>query len=121
MQEQNEKQPLVWFITGSALQIHCSIHALIFLISVAGTSSGFGRRFISSALSRGDRVIATARNLEKLQEIKSDNLRLVQLDVTEGLESIKKKVDGAATVWGRIDVLVNNAGCGLPGILEEGG
>ena len=70
-----------------------------------------------STLARGDRVIATGRNTDKLKQLVSsvnaelaDNIRSVQLDVTEGEEQIKVKIDQAAGFWGRIDVLVNNAG-----------
>ncbi len=74
------------------------------------------------ALSRGDRVIATARSLDKIQDFPaSDKLRTMQLDVTEGFASIKAKIDEAVTFFGRIDVLVNNAGYGHKAILEEGG
>jgi short-subunit dehydrogenase len=102
---------------------------------------------VSSALARGDRVIASARTPEKLEELAEQcnkdlrhNLRTIQLDVTEGEASIKVKADQAAAFWGQIDVLVNNAGefldnriicvvigmpsfsgIGLPSLLEEGG
>jgi NAD(P)-dependent dehydrogenase (short-subunit alcohol dehydrogenase family) len=63
-------------------------------------------------------VIATVRTLEQTdQDDQGDipvglqaNLRRIELDVTEGEEALKAKVDKAATTWGRIDVLVNNAG-----------
>jgi len=94
----------------------------------AGTSSGFGRRLVKSALGRGDRVIATARSLEKLQDLVAscdpkvrDNLRILQLDIAEGEAALKVKADEAAAMWGQIDVLVNNAGIAFPGLLEEGG
>ena len=68
-------------------------------------------------MARGDRVIATGRNAEKIKQLVSSvkpdrvhNLRTVLLDVTEGEESIKAKVDKTAAFWGRIDVLVSNAG-----------
>ena len=72
-----------------------------------------------SALNRGDKVIATARSLKKLDaelaavdlsDAQRANLRTLELDITEGLESLKEKVNRAATFFGRIDVLVNNAG-----------
>ncbi|KAJ8482977.1 hypothetical protein ONZ45_g14771 [Pleurotus djamor] len=94
---------------------------------ITGCSAGFGRRLATSALQRGDKVIATARSLEKLSCLKEksqgfeDNLRLLELDVTSGLGAIKTKIDEAAGIWGRIDVLVNNAGYGVPAIIEEGG
>ncbi|KAF5370913.1 hypothetical protein D9615_009789 [Tricholomella constricta] len=95
---------------------------------ITGTSSGFGRRLVISVLRRGDRVIATARSLEKLQDLVArcdpehrDNIRTVQLDITEGEAALKAKVVQAAAIWGQINVLVNNAGIGFPSILEEGG
>ena len=82
-----------------------------------GTTSGFGRRLVKSALLRGDRVIATGRSSEKLQDLVTScdpelraNLRTLQLDVTEGITLLKDKADEAAAIWGQIGVLVNNAG-----------
>ncbi|KAJ3485825.1 hypothetical protein NLJ89_g11866 [Agrocybe chaxingu] len=48
-------------------------------------------------------------------------LRTVAFDVTDGEEKIKPKIAMAAAFWGRIDVLVNNAGIVFPGLMEEGG
>ncbi|KAJ7754541.1 hypothetical protein B0H16DRAFT_1542689 [Mycena metata] len=90
---------------------------------ITGTSSGFGRSLVSSVLARGDRVIATSRSLEPIHNLEgtSPNLRLLQLDVTAGEAVLKGKLEEAVAVWGRIDVLVNNAGSCHLGILEEGG
>ncbi|RPD69447.1 NAD-P-binding protein [Lentinus tigrinus ALCF2SS1-7] len=93
---------LVWFITG--------------------TSSGFGRELVHAALKRGDCVVATARELEKIQDFpKTDKIRLLQLDVTDGLANIQAKLNKAISFFGRVDVVVNNAGAGVPCLLEEGG
>jgi hypothetical protein len=56
-----------------------------------GASSGFGRSLISSVLARGDRVIATSRSLEPIQNLEgtNDNLRLLQLDVTAGEDLLR--------------------------------
>ncbi|KAJ7037942.1 hypothetical protein C8F04DRAFT_385801 [Mycena alexandri] len=90
---------------------------------ITGTSSGFGRSLISSVLAKGDRVIATSRSLEPIQNLNgtSPNLRLLQLDVTAGEAVLRGRLKEAVDVWGRIDVLVNNAGSCYLGILEEGG
>ncbi|KAG1755496.1 hypothetical protein EDB19DRAFT_1661698 [Suillus lakei] len=89
---------------------------------ITGTSSGFGRRLAGLVLARGDRVIATARTLSKIENFpKHPNLHLMQLDVNASTKEIKARIDHAAGVWHGIDVLVNNAGYGMPALLEEGG
>lgn len=117
------KKELVWFITGALMHAH--LHRQHFNTApkhAPGTSSGFGHHFVLIALNRGDCVIATARSLDKIQDFPaSDKLRTMSLDVTEGFASIKAKIDEAVTFFGRIDVLVNNAGYGHKAILEEGG
>ncbi|CAL1699310.1 unnamed protein product [Somion occarium] len=85
-------------------------------------SSGFGRRLVNSAVARGDKVIATSRSIEGLEDLSSlSNVRVLQLDVTEGPDIIKQKIDAAVTFFGRIDVLVNNAGIAVKASVEEGG
>ncbi|KAI0792126.1 hypothetical protein C8Q75DRAFT_620825 [Abortiporus biennis] len=92
---------------------------LVWLIT--GTSSGLGRRLVDSVIARGDKVIATARSLEKLDDLpKSDNLRILQLDVTDGPGIMRDKINEALKLFGRIDVLVNNAGISIKAISEEG-
>ncbi|KAJ7691780.1 hypothetical protein B0H17DRAFT_1062642 [Mycena rosella] len=90
---------------------------------ITGASSGFGRSLISSVLARGDRVMASSRCLDPIKDLEgtSDNLRLIQLDVTAGEELVKRRVADAVAAWGRLDVVVNNAGSCYQGILEEGG
>jgi len=65
-------------------------------------------------------VIATARAIEDIKAPPSPNLSLLRLDVTSGFAAIKATLDEAANIWGQIDVLVNNAGVGYLGLLEEG-
>ena len=86
-----------------------------------GTSAGFGRILTRTVLARGDLVIASARSLDKIKHLESDTCKTLQLDVTDSEEAIKAKAVEALAVWGRIDVVVNNAGVGAPGIAEEVG
>ncbi|KAF7369114.1 NAD(P)-binding protein [Mycena venus] len=89
---------------------------------ITGTSSGFGECLVKSVLARGDRVIATARSLPKIRHLaQSENIRLLELDIVSGEEAIKNVIAQAVELWGRIDVLVNNAGYGAKGIVEETG
>jgi len=88
---------------------------------ITGTSKGFGRVWAEAALARGDRVAATARNVETLQPLVAeygDHAAAIALDVTD------KTAVGAAVAetiarFGRIDVAINNAGYGLFGTIEE--
>ena len=94
----NEK---VWFITGS--------------------STGFGRHLTEEALDQGYRVIATARKPEVLNDLKdryAGAVRLIKLDVTKP-EEINAAVSNAIKEFGHVDFLVNNAGYGSMGALEE--
>ncbi len=88
---------------------------------ITGTSSGFGRILAEEVLAKGERVVATARKPEVLQDLVEkypDTARAVKLDVTN-LEDVKNAVSEAVKEFGRIDVLVNNAGYALAGAIEE--
>lgn len=88
---------------------------------ITGTSSGFGRALAEEVLAKGERVVATARKPEVLRDLVEkypDTARAVRLDVTN-TEDAKSAVREAVKEFGRIDVLVNNAGYALVGAIEE--
>jgi NAD(P)-dependent dehydrogenase (short-subunit alcohol dehydrogenase family) len=88
---------------------------------ITGASRGFGRVFTQYALQRGHRVVAAARNIEpfsSLTETASEGVLPVKLDVTEP-KQIESAVAQAVKKFGRIDVLINNAGYGIVGAVEE--
>jgi NAD(P)-dependent dehydrogenase (short-subunit alcohol dehydrogenase family) len=93
--------PKVWFITG--------------------TSKGFGRVWASAALERGDKVAATARDTGALRDLVDrygDDVPPLELDVTDSA-AVGEAVGRAHERFGRLDVVVNNAGYGLFGMIEE--
>ncbi|WP_030438282.1 SDR family NAD(P)-dependent oxidoreductase [Actinoplanes subtropicus] len=93
--------PKIWFITGAG--------------------RGFGRQFATAALSRGDKVAATARTKSTLDDLAAqydDALLPLELDVTNRTDVISA-VNAATEAFGRLDVVVNNAGYGLFGAVEE--
>ena len=97
----SNKTSRVWFITGA--------------------STGFGRKLAEAVLAKGDRVVATARKPESVADLVQQDpsrARAVRLDVTD-LTQVKAAVQAAIDAFGRIDVLVNNAGYGLLGAVEE--
>ena len=88
---------------------------------ITGASSGFGTAFAEHALERGDNVVATARNVSKLEALVArapDRVLAVKLDVTNAA-TIQPAVDAAVRRFGRIDYLFNNAGYGIVGAIEE--
>jgi NAD(P)-dependent dehydrogenase (short-subunit alcohol dehydrogenase family) len=95
--------PLVWLITGC--------------------SSGFGFALSILALKAGHKVIATSRNPSKntklVKEVESLGGIWVALDATAPPSELQKAVEAGRKKFGRIDVLVNNAGVGLIGALED--
>jgi NAD(P)-dependent dehydrogenase (short-subunit alcohol dehydrogenase family) len=85
---------------------------------ITGCSSGFGRDIAAAALARGDNVVATARRRESLADLEgADRVLTVALDVTKP-DQIEDAVKAALDRFGRIDVLVNNAGIGSVGAVE---
>lgn len=94
-------QDAVWFITGC--------------------STGFGRSLAQAVLARGQRVVATARDVARVANLDgaSDRLLPLALDVTDPAQ-ITAAVEAARERFGRIDVLVNNAGYGYQASIEEG-
>ena len=98
---QKENRSKVWFITG--------------------TSRGFGNIWARAALERGDKVAATARNVSSIAELSKKygaNVLTLELDVTKP-EQVTNAVQQAHKHFGRIDVVVNNAGYSLVGTIEE--
>jgi len=88
---------------------------------ITGTSRGFGHEWTIAALERGDNVAATARNLSSLDDLVTkhgDALLPIQLDVTDR-DAVFAAVRQAHERFGRLDVVVNNAGYGLFGFVEE--
>jgi NAD(P)-dependent dehydrogenase (short-subunit alcohol dehydrogenase family) len=97
----NTQEQKVWFITGA--------------------STGFGRLLAEEVLKAGGRVIATARKVEQIAELARlypDTARTFVLDVTNAAQ-IEAVAAEAIAAFGRIDVLVNNAGYGIAGGIEE--
>lgn len=93
--------PRVWFVTGA--------------------SSGLGRALVEAVLEHRERVVATAREparLATLLESHSEDMLAVPLDVT-GRDQAVAAVEAARSAFGRVDVVVNNAGYGLFGAPEE--
>jgi len=101
MTHQNDISGKVWFITGA--------------------SRGFGRVWADAALKRGDKVVATARKLESIADLKEKygaNVLTLELDVTNP-DQVKATVAQAHAHFGRLDIVLNNAGYSLVGTIEE--
>jgi NAD(P)-dependent dehydrogenase (short-subunit alcohol dehydrogenase family) len=88
---------------------------------ITGTSRGFGREWAAAALRRGDRVVGTARDprtLDELVQEHGDSLLPMELDVTDR-EAVFETVGRAHEHFGQLDIVVNNAGYGQFGMVEE--
>ena len=101
MTELHAKTSKIWFITGA--------------------STGLGRSLAEEIIAAGGKVIATARNIDKVKDLEAKYPKQVHaatLDVLDG-GSIKRAIESGKKAFGRIDVLVNNAGYGLAGTIED--
>ncbi|RFA13891.1 short-chain dehydrogenase/reductase [Subtercola boreus] len=88
---------------------------------ITGTSRGFGHEWAEAALERGDKVAATARNTDSLNDLVEkygDNILPISLDVTDRAAGFAA-VAQAHEKFGRLDVVINNAGYGHFGFVEE--
>jgi NADP-dependent 3-hydroxy acid dehydrogenase YdfG len=88
---------------------------------ITGCSTGFGRVIAEQGLAQGDQVIATARKIEQIKDLEQkypQTAKALTLDVTHKA-GVENAVQESLKAFGRIDVLVNNAGYGLTGSIEE--
>jgi NADP-dependent 3-hydroxy acid dehydrogenase YdfG len=88
---------------------------------ITGTSQGFGNELVRAVLQRGDSVVATSRQPEKVAAAfkkGSERLLAIPLDL-RGQTAVTSGVEAAIHRFGRVDVLINNAGHGLLGAVEE--
>ena len=91
--------PLVWLVTGA--------------------SAGIGAALVEEVVRRGDKVIAANRQVNQMADRASENVSLLELDITSGSKVIASKVKAAWQIFGHIDVLVNNAGTFLLAPFED--
>ncbi|RKE55877.1 SDR family NAD(P)-dependent oxidoreductase [Sphingobacterium detergens] len=99
---ENKQKEKVWFITGS--------------------SRGFGKIWTEAALKRGDKVAATARNIDRIAALKEkygDQVLILEVDVTNASQ-VQNAMNKANEYFGRLDIVFNNAGYSLVGTIEEG-
>ena len=89
---------------------------------ITGCSTGFGRALAERVLEHGHRCVVTARDLAQIEDIAAKHRRralAAALDVTHR-EQVERAIEAAEAKFGRIDVLVNNAGWGYNSAIEEG-
>ncbi|KAK0634466.1 hypothetical protein B0T17DRAFT_502122 [Bombardia bombarda] len=95
-----------------------STNQLVWLVT--GCSSGFGEEFVHQIVGRGDLIIATGRNVDKIKHLEQAGVSaILRLDVTDSQQVINETMEKAIAIFGRIDVLVNNAGTVVIGTWED--
>ena len=90
-------------------------------VLITGASRGFGRLWTEALLERGDNVVATSRNItafDDLAEAHPENLLPLALDITNKAQ-VEQALQSAKTHFGSVDVVINNAGYGVFGAIEE--
>ncbi len=88
---------------------------------ITGASTGFGRLLAEEVLKAGDKVVVTARNLDRVSDLEAkypETAKALALDVTNQAQ-VDAAVAQTVAKFGRVDVLVNNAGYGVAGAIEE--
>ena len=87
---------------------------------VTGATSGIGAALVNHILARGDKVIASGRKVnERLGHLKSDNVALLELDICAGRADLDAQIKKAWSIFGHIDVLMNNAGMSAMRTVED--
>ncbi|TIC08020.1 putative short-chain oxidoreductase [Wallemia mellicola] len=90
----------------------------VFLIT--GTSTGFGRELVLQLNAQGHKVIATARNLEKIRDFEQlEHVSILKLDISSPHEEVERVVQEAIKTHGYVTHLINNAAYGVYGCVEE--
>ena len=89
---------------------------------ITGCSSGFGKEIALAAAKNGDKVIATARDISKIEDLEQKYPQLIirkRLDVLDRDEQMRDTIKDIISQVGKVDILVNNAGYILEGAIEE--
>ncbi|WP_375587364.1 SDR family NAD(P)-dependent oxidoreductase [Flagellimonas aurea] len=85
---------------------------------ITGASKGIGRSLVEQLLLQGKKVAATSRKISALSDITSENFLPLEMDLTDE-KSIATSLEKTKSVFGKIDIVVNNAGYGIGGAIEE--
>ncbi|CAE6459935.1 unnamed protein product, partial [Rhizoctonia solani] len=86
---------------------------------ITGCSTGMGREFALALLNLGQKVIATARDVERIRDIEHAGGAVMSVDVTWSPEKLKEVATNAIEIYGSVDYVINNAGYACQGAVEE--